>query len=32
MRAEKAKNKGVAIFMHRGAAGFMSNEQFAKFE
>ena len=29
--AEQAHNKGVAIFMHRGAAGFMSNDQFAKF-
>ena len=29
--AEQARNKGVAIFMHRGATGFMSDEQFAKF-
>jgi len=29
--AEAAHNKGVAIFMHRGADGFMSNKQFAKF-
>lgn len=29
--AEQARNKGVCIFMHRGATGFMSNEQFAKF-
>lgn len=29
--AEQTKNKGVFIPMHRGAAGFMSNKQFAKF-
>jgi uroporphyrinogen-III decarboxylase len=31
MAAEQTGNKGVFIPMHRGAAGFMSNEQFAKF-
>jgi uroporphyrinogen-III decarboxylase len=31
MAAEEAQNKGVFIPMHRGAAGFMSNKQFAKF-
>lgn len=31
MWAEQVQNKGVFIPMHRGAAGFMSNEQFAKF-
>ncbi len=31
MMAEQTGNKGVFIPMHRGAAGFMSNEQFAKF-
>ena len=29
--AEKAQVRGVALFMHRGAEGFMSNEQFASF-
>ena len=29
--AEKAQVRGVALFMHRGAEGFMSNEQFARF-
>ena len=29
--AEQTKNKGVFIPMHRGAAGFMSDKQFAKF-
>jgi uroporphyrinogen-III decarboxylase len=29
--AEQTQNKGVFIPMHRGAAGFMSNKQFAKF-
>jgi uroporphyrinogen-III decarboxylase len=29
--AERARNKGVFVPMHRGAAGFMSNRQFAKF-
>jgi len=31
MMAEQTGNKGVFIPMHRGADGFMSNEQFAKF-
>ncbi len=31
MGAEQTGNKGIFIPMHRGAAGFMSNEQFAKF-
>jgi len=29
--AERAKNKGVFVPLHRGAAGFMSDKQFAKF-
>jgi uroporphyrinogen-III decarboxylase len=29
--AEQTGSKGVFIAMHRGAAGFMSNEQYAKF-
>ncbi|MCF8095449.1 MAG: hypothetical protein K9J79_08845 [Desulfobacteraceae bacterium] len=29
--AQQSQNKGVAIFMHRGAAGFMSNKQYEKF-
>ena len=29
--ANQAKNKNVAVFMHRGADGFMSDEQFKKF-
>lgn len=31
MWAEQAHNKGVFVPMHRGAAGFMSDKQFAKF-
>ena len=31
MQAEMTGNKGVFIPMHRGAAGFMSDKQFAKF-
>jgi hypothetical protein len=31
MTAEQTGNKGVFIPMHRGADGFMSNDQFAKF-
>jgi uroporphyrinogen-III decarboxylase len=31
MMAARAQNKGIMIPLHRGAAGFMSDEQFAKF-
>jgi uroporphyrinogen-III decarboxylase len=31
IRAKKTGNRGVFIPMHRGAGGFMSNDQFAKF-
>ncbi|MBI5601942.1 MAG: hypothetical protein HY879_01160 [Deltaproteobacteria bacterium] len=31
MAAEQTQNRGVFIPMHRGAAGFMSDKQFAKF-
>ncbi len=29
--AQATRNKGVAVFMHRGADGFMSKDQFARF-